>query len=237
MRRDSIWNTAHPMVNPFAKLNNITKGITGNWINAALKNYVVKQTSARYVNELLPLIITIDSKVAYATYRAEEKSDEQKFKSKTANSYVYGNLKFKLENDSTMSANINGRYQTFLRCKKDENNLPDLTAELNSHVIDYSRLKKMIRYTSNQQPDTLAIKCAKSKYSNEIFCCSKEKNFKYMLSYSYPVIFDYTINHSKYYADITIGNFYKKDYRIQFDPYKFSFFDLKNDKLAYIMTY
>ncbi|MGQ7853675.1 hypothetical protein ACUN24_05455 [Pedobacter sp. WC2501] len=203
----------------------ITKKITNEqtkptyiWINQNFKKYLLGDTLIN--SPILPLTLTIEKKQFYFTYRYEGPK-------------IYSSINeglLKLVNDSLITTEIKKQNISFLKVAADYNGIPDLSSKLNKSILDYKKLTAIIDINTK---DTLNLVATQPTWTNEVYCSTNTHDFKYEIFYSYPVIFEGGITHSKYYLKVYGILPVEKTYELVLKNKKYELRDLETSKIVY----
>jgi len=207
--RDSLLNKA-AIANKHIK--------SGIWINQNFRKYLLGDSISE--NSILPLTLTIEKERFFLTYRYE-------------GARIYSPLKegtLKQVNDSLINIHTKKQHISFLKTVADDNGTPDLSSELSRSILDYKKLAAIIDVNSK---DTINLTATQPTWTREVYCSTNTHDFKYKIFYSYPVIFEGSITHSRYYLKVYGILPLEKTYELILKNKKYELRDLETSKIVY----
>ncbi|SDH50044.1 hypothetical protein SAMN05421827_12716 [Pedobacter terrae] len=208
--------TKDSLLNKAAKANKQIKSSI--WINQNFKKYLLGDTVS--VSSILPFTLTIEKERFFLTYKYE-------------GAKIYSSIKdgsLKQVNDSVINIHMKKQNISFLKTVADDNGTPDLSTELNRSILDYRKLTAIIDINSK---DTISLVATKPTWTHEVYCSTNTHNLKYKIFYSYPVIFEGNITHSKYYLKVYGLLPLEKTYELILKNKKYELRDLETSKIVY----
>jgi len=211
-------------------------GIYGIWINLKLKNYLLKESTVVDSTAMLPLTLIVDQKGAFFTFRYESPIQYHKVITNGSGHFSIGEFKALLKNDSVINVRLQNRSVLFERIDVDKDHMPNLTAALNNKLINYVRLRWLVTI-KDQQVDTVALRAVKSNLGNEILCSTFKSNFKYSVTYAFPVIFDKSFTPAVYYLNSTGLEEKRAIYEISLKKNEVQLKDLNTKEVRYKFLY